>query len=104
MEAGNFNSIDDLKVIFGFNFLKSPTVEAMTAEWKVKITKSEEIKYFLIFSQNFENNDWESVQEFITLPNFIIGSDTVEIYMSVTPNTSDYRWVFKFSVIINLVL
>ena len=93
MDASNFKSIDDLKVIFDFNFLKSPTVEAMKAEWKIKITKSEEIKYYLIFSQNFENNDWESVHEFITLPNFIIESDAVEIYMSVTPKTSDYRWV-----------
>ena len=93
LDASNFKSIDDLKVIFDFNFLKSPTVEAMKAEWKIKITKSEEIKYYLIFSQNFENNNWESVHEFITLPNFIIESDAVEIYMSVTPKTSDYRQV-----------
>ena len=93
MDASNFKSIDDLKVIFDFNFLKSPTVESMTAEWKIKITKSEEIKYYLIFSQNFEKNDWESIHEFVTLPNFIIESDAVEIYMSVTPKTSDYRWV-----------
>ena len=81
-----FASNDDLKVAFNFS-AKSP--EAITANWKIKVTKSEETKYFVIYTGHIDNQEWETIFEYITLPTFILGSDEVQFYLEVTPGNAD---------------
>ena len=38
-----------------------------------------------------ENNDWTISFDFITLPQFIIGSDEIELYLEVSPENTDYN-------------
>ena len=38
-----------------------------------------------------ENNDWTIAFDFITLPQFIIGSDEIELYLEVSPENTDYN-------------
>ena len=81
-----FTNNDDLKVAFKFQ-IKSP--EAIITKWKVKVTKSEETKYFTIHTADVDNQEWESIFSNLTLPIFILGSDQVQLYLEVSPAEAD---------------
>ena len=81
-----FTADEDLKV--GFNF-SVRSGAAITTEWKMKITKSGETNYYLLYTGTAGNQGWEDIQTFVTLPHFLLGCDTVELYLEVTPGEAE---------------
>jgi len=85
-----FNSIEDLKTTFNFS-MYSESSDSIHAEWKIKVEKGQETQYFSLFGSIVENHDdWTISFDFITLPQFIIGSDKIELYLEVSPENADY--------------
>ena len=81
-----FGSPEDLKVAFNFSIKSS---EAITANWKVKVTNSGETKYYTIHTAEVESTEWEDIFSYLTLPAFILGSEEVQLYMEATPAEAD---------------
>ena len=65
-----FTSNDDLNVAFNFS-IRSP--ETITANWKVKVTKSAGTKCFVIYTVDISDNSYfQTFFFYLTLPNCIL--------------------------------
>jgi GH35 family endo-1,4-beta-xylanase len=80
-----FSTEKDLKV--GLNF-SMKSVESVTANWKIKVTKSGQVRYFTIHSASVDA-EWQEIFSFLTLPTFILGSQEVQLYLEATPAEAD---------------
>ena len=78
-----FRTNNDLNVLFKFSIKSSHPI---TSKWNIRVTLPTEntnknYKYFSIFKQNIQNQEWIHFSEFLTLPNTILGAKEIMIYM-----------------------
>ena len=83
-----FANDEDLSTTFNYSIRSAETV---TANWKIKVTKADQVKYFTIHTTSVEtNNEWEDIFSLLTLPSLIIGAEEVQLYLEVSPADADY--------------
>ena len=55
------------------------------------LSRQVKVKNYIYDFFTVENNEWTISFDFITLPQFIIGSDEIELYLEVSPENTDYN-------------